>query len=140
MARIIHTGDTPAKRRHLHRRSCAEVLRLLAQRDLASGFDREAKDMTAFLVWNLHEIYRTIDDSAGTWDEKGYWQKAEKLRDRWLWAQTAARELETLVREDRWTEVPPRLVALVPRFQDVTVRSITRDADWWCGALRALLK
>jgi hypothetical protein len=140
MARLVHTGETPAKRRHRHRRSCAEVLRLLAERDLTRGFDREAKDMTAFLVWNLQAIYRTIDDSAATWDEKGYWRRAEQLRNRWLWAQTAARELEALLRADRWPEVPPKLVALLPRFQDVTVRSITRNADWWCGALRAVLK
>jgi len=140
MARLIRTGDTPAKRRHRYRRSCAEVLRLLARRDLAAGFDAEAKDMTAFLVWNLHAIYRTIDESAGSWDEKGYWKKAETLRHRWLWAQTAARELEALLRAEGWAEVPPRLAALVPHFQDVTVRSTTRNADWWCGALRAVLQ
>lgn len=140
MGRIVHTGSTPAKRRHQHRRSCAEVLRLLAQRNLAGGFDREARDMVAFLVWNLHGIYRTIDESAHSWDEKGYWRRAEGLRDRWLWAQTAARELEAMIREDQWAEIAPRLVTLVPQFQDVTVRSITRNADWWCGAHRALLQ
>jgi hypothetical protein len=140
MARVIHTGETPATRRHRHRRSCAEALRLLAQRDLDAGLDREARDMVAFVVWNLYGIYRTIEDSANTWDDKGYWRKAEALRERWRWAQTAARELEALIRENAWTDVPPALVALVPRFQDVTVRSITRNADWWCGAERALLR
>jgi hypothetical protein len=139
MSRIVRTGDTPANRRRRYRRSCAEVLRLLAERDLAGGFDPETKDMTAFLVWNLHALYRTIDDSAAIWDEKGYWKRAEALRHRWLWAQTAARDLEALMRADRWADIPPRLVSLVPRFQDVTVRSTTRTADWWCGALRAVL-
>ncbi len=138
MARIIDTGQSPAKRRHAHRRSCAEVLRLLAQRRLADHFDDEAKDMVAFLVFNLRGIYRTVEESAQAWDEKNYWKKAEALRERWRWSQTAARELEALVRADDWPAVPPRLVALTARFQDVTVRSITRDADWWCGALRAL--
>lgn len=140
MGRIVHTGSTPAKRRHQHRRSCAEVLRLLAKRNLKGGFDRESQDMVAFLVWNLRGIYQTVDESAHTWDEKGYWRRAEKLRNRWLWSRTAARELESLIRDDRWTEIAPRLVGLVPNFQDVTVRSITRDADWWCGAHRALLQ
>jgi len=139
MGRIVRTGSTPAKRRHQHRRSCAEVLRLLAKRNLAGGFDREARDMVAFLVWNLHGIFRTIDESAHAWDEKGYWRRAEGLRDRWLWAQTAARELEDLIRADRWADVAPMLVTLIPHFQDVTVRSITRNADWWCGAHRALV-
>jgi len=96
--------------------------------------------MVAFLAWNLSGIYRTIDDSANTWDDKGYWRKAETLRERWRWAQTGARELETMIRAKQWADVPLKLVTLVPRFQDVTVRSITRNADWWCGAERALLQ
>ena len=140
MARIIHTGETPAKRRHLHRRSCAEALRLLSERDFDAGVDREMRDMVAFIAWNLHGIYATIEDSANTWDDKGYWRKAEALRERWRWAQTTARELEAMVRNKQWADVPPALVALVPRFQDVTVRAITRNADWWCGAERALLR
>ena len=98
MGRIVNTGQTPAKRRHRHRRSCAEVLRLLAKRNLQGGFDREARDMVAFLIWNLYGIYRTIDESAQTWDEKGYWRKAEELRHRWLWSRDVARELEDLLR------------------------------------------
>lgn len=140
MGRIIQTGQTPAKRRHAHRRSCAEVLRLLAKRRLTDHFDREAKDMVAFLVYNLRGIYQTIDASAHAWDEKNYWKKAEALRERWRWSQTAARELETLIRDDRWADVPPHLLDLVPQFQDVTVRALTRNADWWCGAYRALLQ
>ena len=137
MSRIIHTGSTPAKRRHAHRRSCAEVLRLLAQR---ATFDAEAQDMAAFLVHNLRGIYRTIDESAQAWDERGYWRKAERLRADWLWSRTVADELDALIRAEQWEALPARLIALVPRFDDVTVKSITRNADWWCGALRALLR
>ena len=135
MGRIIETGQTPAKRRHAHLRSCAEVLRLLAQRP---AFDAEARDMAAFLVFNLRGIYETIDESAHSWDEKGYWKKAEGLREKWRWSRKAARRLEALVLEDRWEEVPPALLELLPHFSDVTVKTVTRDADWWCGALRAL--
>lgn len=138
MSRIVNTGQTPAKRLHAHRRSCAEVLRLLAKKRLTDHFDAEAKDMVAFLVFNLRGIYRTIDESAHAWDEKNYWKKAEALRERWRWSRTAARKLESLVLDDDWDAVPIQLIGLTERFQDVTVRSITRNADWWCGALRAL--
>lgn len=94
--------------------------------------------MVAFVVWNLYGIYRTIEDSANTWDDKGYWRKAEALRERWRWSRTAARELEALILDDDWSGIPIKLIGLTERFQDVTVRSITRNADWWCGALRAL--
>ncbi|MEM8599436.1 MAG: hypothetical protein AAGF99_05920 [Bacteroidota bacterium] len=140
MGRVIQTGDTPAKRRRAHQRSCAEVLRLLAQNaGLATGrFDEEARDMVAFLVHNLRGIYRTIDESAHAWDERNYWKKSEKLRADWLWARYAAEDLEALLLAEDWTAVPPALIALVPRFQDVTVTKLTRDSDWWCGAYRAL--
>lgn len=138
MSRIVNTGQTPAKRRHAHRRSCAEVLRLLAEKRLTDHFDDEAKDMVAFLVFNLRGIYQTIDESAHAWDEKNYWKKAEALRERWRWSRTAARELEALILDDDWSAIPIQLIGLAEHFQDVTVRSITRNADWWCGALRAL--
>ena len=137
MSRIIKTGQTPAKRRHAHMRSCAEVLRLLAQRP---RFDDEARDMTAFLVFNLRGIYRTIDESAHAWDERNYWKKAEALRAKWLWAKTGADALEGLIRDGAWDDVPPLLIGLVPHFNGITINALTRDADWWCGALRALLR
>jgi hypothetical protein len=142
MGRIIHAGDTAAKRRHAHLRSCAEVLRLLAQNPAlgAGRFDDEAKDMTAFLVFNLRAIGETIEESARAWDDRNYWKKAERLRADWRWAPAAADALEALALDSRWAEVPPALLALVPRFQSVTVTQHTRDADWWVGAYRALRK
>ncbi|HMB90798.1 MAG TPA: hypothetical protein VKP65_08120 [Rhodothermales bacterium] len=137
MARLIQTGETPAKKRHAHMRSCAEVLRLLAQRP---AFDEEAKDMAAFFVFNLRGIYQTIDESAHAWDERNYWKKAEALREKWRWARTAARALTKLIRTNQWEAVPPLLLSLFPHFSGVTVTNITRDADWWCGAHRALLR
>lgn len=137
MARIISTGETPAKKRHMHMRSCAEVLRLLARR---SRFDDEAQDMAAFLVFNLRGIYETIDESAQAWDERNYWKKAENLREKWRWSRTSAEELESHILDGRWSEIPPMLIQLVPKFNGITVTAITRDSDWWCGALRALTK
>jgi hypothetical protein len=137
MARIVQTGETPAKRRHAHLRSCAEVLRLLAQR---SGFDDEACDMAAFFVFNLRGITQTIEDSANVWDDRGYWKKSEALREKWRWCRTAAAELQALILKERWNEVPALLISLAPHFISITVTSITRDADWWCGARQALIK
>lgn len=137
MSRIVRTGETPAKKRHAHQRSCAEVLRLLAQRP---SFDEEAKDMAAFLVFNLRGIYQTIDESAGAWDERNYWKKAEALREKWRWCRIAAEDLTKLIHQADWDAVPPLLIGLIPHFNSITVTTLTRDADWWCGAHRALLK
>ncbi len=95
--------------------------------------------MTAFLIFNLRDVFRVIDNSAQVWEDRSYWRKAERLREKWRWTVRAADRLEALVRADLWPEVPSELLALVPRFGGVTVVNVTRNADWWCGAKRALL-
>ena len=137
MARIIQTGDTPAKKRNAHMRSCAEVLRLLAQQN---GFDDEAKDMLAFLVFNLRGIYKTIDESAHAWDERNYWKKAEGLREKWRWSRTTSDKLKKRILSQDWDAIPEILVSLIPYFQSITIVKMTRDSDWWVGALQALKK
>jgi hypothetical protein len=139
MARIIGSDSSAARERRSLMRSCAEILRLLAQRPV---FDDEARDMAAYLVFCLRNIYQTIDESARAWDDRNYWKKAEGLREKWRWSRTAADQLEALVLAGRWQDeaLPTLLLSLVPHFSDITVASITREADWWCGALRALKK
>ena len=135
MARVINT-QTPAKARHEHMRSCAGDDTIYGGLDPA--FDDEAKDMCAFLVFNLRDIYRIIDESAQSWDDRNYWKKSEKLRHDWRWARIAADEVEARIVDSRWSEMPEYLISLVPRFDSISVSSVTRNADWWCGALRAL--
>ncbi|HRR08373.1 MAG TPA: hypothetical protein PLO56_06735 [Rhodothermales bacterium] len=130
----VGTTDS-AKLRQIHIRSCAEVIRLLATKP---SFDDEAKDMTAFLVFNLRGIYETINESVQAWDDRNYWKKAEDMREKWRWSRTAAQDLTQLVLADQWQKIPDFLITLLPRFSEVTIREITRDADWWVGALRAL--
>ena len=137
MSRIVRTGDTPAKTRNAHRRSCAEVIRLLAQKP---SFDDEAKHMAAFLVFSLRGIGDTIESSAGVWDERNYWKKAEALRHKWRWTTKKSEELGKLVVEGKWQMLAPHIIELIPHFSDVTITAITRTPDWWVGARRALIK
>ena len=142
MSRIIHAGDTPAKRRRQQERSCAEALRALgAKPALASGvWDLESKDLAAFLAMNLRQIGETIEGSAQSWDDRNYWKKAEKLRADWRWAPHTARDLETALLASDWPAATDLLVSLIPRFAHVNVGKSLRDADWWAGAFRALQK
>lgn len=118
-------------------RSCAEVLRLLAQR---SSFDDEAKDMTAFLIFNLRDIYTVIDESAQAWDERNYWKKSEALREKWRWTRIISDKLTKLVVANKWQRIPEVMFELIPHFQSITIVKLTRDSDWWIGAHTALLK
>ena len=142
MGRIIHAGDTPAKRRRQSERSCAEALRALAAKPaLASGvWDPESKDLAAFLAHALREIGETIEGSAQAWDDRNYWKKAEKLRADWRWAPHTARDMEAALLAGNWPALTDLLVSLIPRFAHVNVGRQLRDADWWAGAFRALQK
>lgn len=135
MARIIRTGETPAKLRNAELRSIAEVLRELAAR---SEYDDEAKDMAAFVVVCLRKVSATIESSAASWEDRDYWRKAESLRTKWRWTDLIADRLERLVLNERWDLVPEVLIDLVPYVQHIRVVEKTRNADWWCGSLRAL--
>ncbi len=96
--------------------------------------------MAAFLVFSLRGIYATIDESAGAWDDRDYWRKAEALREKYRWAQVKADELEALLKAGSTSRVPDFLISIVPHFAHVTVVALTRDADWWCGAWKALAR
>ena len=96
--------------------------------------------MSAFLVFNLRDIYRIIDESAQVWDERNYWKKSEKLRHDWRWSRLAADQIAKTIIQNRWSELPEFLISLVPHFSSISVSTITRDSDWWCGAHRALQK
>jgi len=135
LTRIIKTGDTPAKRRRSHIRSCAEGIRVLAGSEY---FDEEAKDIAAFLVFNLRGIYKTIDESALAWDDRNYWKKAEGLRDKWYWSKRSSEKLKDLILNNRWIEVQDLLISLIPKFADITINQMTRNSDWWVGALTSL--
>ncbi len=142
MSRIIHAGDTPAKRRRAHVRSAAEALRRLATRPgLAAGvYDAEALDLAAFLAFHLRGVGETIETAANAWDDRNYWRKSEKLRADYRWAPQAADAIEADLLAERWSSLTDTLVSLVPHFTDVTITKETRDADAWVGAHRALAK
>ena len=78
--------------------------------------------------------------AAQAWDDRNYWRKSEKLRADYRWAPQTADQLEELIVADDWPAVVPVLVSLIPRFADVTIAKLTRDADHWVGAHRALLR
>ena len=142
MARIVQTGDTPAKRRRAHVRSAAEAIRRLAARDgLAAGvYDDEARDLVAYLALHLRGVGETIEAAAQAWDDRDYWRKSEKLRADYRWAPQAAAEIERAAVAQDWDAVTGALVGLVPRFAAVTITRETRDADHWVGAYRALVR
>ena len=136
MGRIIYT-ETPGKTRHHYRRSIAEMLRRLSQKD---RIDDEAKDQAALIVLCLQGMADTVDQTVRAWENRDYWMKAEHFRREWTWLDPMADRLGTLMYEERWDELPGMLAKLAPHFRDVTVKRMTRSKSFWQGAYDKLMK
>lgn len=136
MSRVINT-NSPGKRRNQIMRTIAELLRHLSQKQ---SIDDEGKDMLALLVYCLKEIEKGIDESAIAWEKRDYWMKAEEFRERWRWAGIIAGELETLVINETWQELPAMMIKLLPHFSNIKVNKFTRKASLWKGCHERLLK
>ncbi len=135
MSRVIHT-DSPGKRRNQQMRTSAELLRHLSQK---ADIDSEAKDMLALLVFTLRDIADGIDESTVAWEKRDYWMKAEEFRAKWGWTHRMSAELENLIFDEKWDELPAMMVKLVPYFSDIKVNKITRKDQAWLGCYQQLL-
>ncbi|MFQ6100236.1 MAG: hypothetical protein ACE5OS_03225 [Anaerolineae bacterium] len=109
MSRIVAT-ESPGQVRRQHRRTIAEALRRLAQK---SQFDGEAKDLAALIVFSLHGIADTVEQTVEAWEKRDYWMKAERFREEWRWLEPAADELSTVIYEGRWNQLPSVLAGLM---------------------------
>jgi len=135
LGRVINT-DSPGKRRNHEMRTCAELLRRLSQKQ---GIDDEGKDMLAMIVFCLREIADGIDESTKAWEKRDYWVKAEEFRQRWRWTHDLSTELEDLIMEEKWENVPAMMMKLFPHFSDIKVTKFTRKENVWQEAYAQLL-
>lgn len=135
MSRLIQI-DNPTTVRNRNRRTIAEILRRLLQK---SAIDDEAKDMAATIVLLLHEIYMGVEQSAAAWEKKDYWMKAERFMRDWRWTQELAADMDDVIRHEAWDLLPELLANLYPRFQEMEIKSMTRQPSSWQGAYQKLL-
>ena len=83
MSRIIAT-EGPGKVRNQHRRTIAEALRRLSQK---SGVDDEARDLAALIVFCLHGIAESVDQTVTAWEKRDYYLKADRFREEGRWGE-----------------------------------------------------
>ena len=130
MSRVISL-DNPGSTRSQHRRTVAEALRRLSQKP---QLDEEAKDLAALIVFSLHGIANTVDQTCDAWDKRDYYMKAERFREQWRWLEPLTDDLSAVIYENRWEQLPAILARLMPHFADVTIKQMTRSAKLWQGA------
>ncbi len=136
MSRIIAT-ERPGKIRNQHRRTIAEALRRLSQKP---QMDDEAKDLAALIVFCMHGMADTIDQTIAAWEKRDYWMKAEHFSREWEWLEPLADQLSAVIYKSQWEQLPTVLVGLIPHFSDVTVKQMTRKPVIWRGAYEKFMQ
>jgi hypothetical protein len=136
MSRIIST-EGPGKIRNQHRRTIAEALRRLS---LKQNLDDEVKDLAALIVFCLHRIADTVEQTTEAWDKRDYYLKADRFREGWRWVEPLADQLGAVIYDGRWDALPGVLVQLMPYFADVTIKQMTRKPSLWKGAYEKFMQ
>lgn len=137
MGRVINTNN-PGKRRNAMMRTIAEILRRLGQE--GGEINDEVRDMVATIVFCLRNIDESIIETIRAWEKRGYWQKADKFQQEWLWAEALANRLEKMLKEDNWVALPENMMKLFPHFSDIEVNKMTRNSADWEGAYDRLME
>ena len=136
MSRVIST-EGPGKVRHQHRRTIAEALRRLGQK---LQLDDEARDLVALIVFSLHRMADTVDQTIDAWERRDYFLKAERFREQWRWLEPITDELSGVIYTGQWDQLPAVLARLIPHFADVKVKQMTRKPTLWQGAYEKLMR
>lgn len=136
MGRVINT-NSPGKRRGHLRRTIAEMIRRLSQKQ---GIDDDAKDMLATIIISLRAIDKTIEESIVAWEKKGYWKKADDFQNKWYWVIPLAEKVEQLLRSEDWDKIPEIMIKLLPHFSDIEINKFMRKEDDWQGNYHQLIK
>ncbi len=135
MSRVINV-NSPTKIRNHHRRTIAEILRHLS---LKQEFDAEAKDMAAFMVFALQEIYDVSETTATAWEKRGYWMKAERFLREWRWSIETAANMDDVMRHEAFDLLPELGAGLFHRFSDIQLKRMLRKPETWQGAYERLM-
>jgi hypothetical protein len=135
MSRVINP-NAPGKSRSYHVRTLAEMLRRLATK---GEVDDEARDMLAAAVFFLREIDAGVDVSAEAWEKRDYWLKADRFRREWEWTAKIAAQLDPMIRQEAWDQLPVVMIELHRHLADVKIAKMTRKPALWASAYDRLI-
>ncbi len=68
------------------------------------GLDEaEQHDVLAFAALALEKLQQSVEATAGAWERRGYWVKADRFRMEWDWLGPAHQELDDCLARRDWS-------------------------------------
>jgi hypothetical protein len=95
-------------------------------------------DMGAFIVLNLHEIQKSVDQSATAWEKRDYWVKADHFRMAWQWAEGFSNRIEELLRLHDWSGLSKIIADLAGKIGSIEPLKRQPLDSPWKGSWKAL--
>jgi hypothetical protein len=136
LGRVINPDSSGKERTKLTK----SIVKAIRQLMIQTQPDENTRDLAAYIVMGLEDIYNSIDVSVLAWEKRGYWVKADRFRIDWEWtSQTSKQMREALLKED-WAQVAMLAAKTAQKFNNVKISVNNRIGEPWVGAYKNLRK
>lgn len=134
MGRVINPDSSGKERTKLTKSIVKAIRQLMTQ----THPDQNTRDLAAYIVLGLEDIFKSIDISVLAWEKRGYWVKADRFRIDWEWTLQFSKQMrEALLKED-WAQVALMAAKTAQKFHNVKITMNNRIGDPWVGAYKKL--
>jgi hypothetical protein len=100
--------------------------------------DEKSKDIAAFIILALREIFLTVETSVAAWEKRGYWLKADRYRLDWEWTIVSSDRLEKSLRKEDWGALAGSLAEVGQKLKNIKIPVRYKPGEPWNGAWNKL--
>lgn len=136
MSRIVRTESGATRRRRLLQ-GMAQALREVSRSPAPSA--TESRQILAFLSLALAQLQASVEDTAGAWERRSYWVKADRFRRDWGWVSHVRSALDAALQEADLERAAACGMELATAIAAIRVRPGRSIAGLWDGAWEAWL-
>ncbi len=136
MSRVINPDSSGKERTKLTK----SIVKAIRQLMIQTKPDQNTRDLAAYIILGLEDIYKSIDISVLAWEKRGYWVKADRFRIDWEWTLQFSKQMrEALVNED-WAQIALMAAKTAQKFNNVKIAVNNRIGEPWVDAYKNLQK
>jgi len=136
LSRVINPEKAGRDRTQYQRAIILALRELMAQ----SEVNAETYDLIAFVILMLKEIDDSIEQSVAAWEKRGYWLKADRFRQEWLWAGDFSRRMQSAILLGDWAQTGILAAQVATKLVKVNVPVRHGLGTPWIGAWTKLSK
>ncbi len=134
MGRVINLESAGKERTKLTKSIVKAIRELMTQ----TQPDQNTRDLAAFIVLGLDDIYKSIDISVLAWEKRGYWVKADRFRMDWEWTSQFSKQMKEALMNEDWAQVALVAAKTAQKFSHVKISPNNRIGEPWVGSYNIL--